>query len=115
MDDPIALLQACVGFEWDDGNSDKNWIKHQVSRSECEELFFNEPLLAAPDEKHSTDEPRLYVLGQTDDGRRLFVVVTLRGQLIRVISARPMSKREEKEYDRAQAEEDEPEDPEILE
>ncbi len=35
------LLKECEGFQWDKGNSDKNWIRHQVTRFECEELFFN--------------------------------------------------------------------------
>jgi uncharacterized DUF497 family protein len=113
MSDPLASLLECTGFEWDEGNSEKNWIKHQVSRAESEELFFNEPVIAAPDEKHSEDEPRYYVLGQTDEGRRLFLVVTIRGKLVRVISARDMSRREEKEYEGAQAEEGSTEDTEI--
>jgi uncharacterized protein len=95
--DPLALLLACTGFDWDEGNSDKSWVIHQVSRSECEELFFNQPLIAAPDEKHSESEARHYVLGQTDAGRRLFIVMTIRDKLIRNISARDMSRREEKE------------------
>lgn len=98
MVDHLARLLECVGFEWDEGNSEKNWLKHQVGRAECEELFFNDPLLIAPDEKHSEAEPRYYILGQTDAGRRLFVVVTLRNKLMRVISARDMSRREAKEY-----------------
>jgi uncharacterized DUF497 family protein len=113
MADPIVLLLECTGFEWDEGNSEKNWIKHQVSRAACEEVFFNDPLVAAPDEKHSEDEPRFYVLGQTDEGRRLFLVVTIRNKLIRVISARDMSRREEKEYEGAQTEEGNAEDTEV--
>jgi uncharacterized DUF497 family protein len=113
MADPLASLLECTGFEWDEGNSEKNWVKHQVSRAECEELFFNEPLVAAPDEKHADDEPRYYVLGQTDEGRRLFVVVTIRDKLIRVISARAMSRREAKEYERAQTKEGHAEDTEV--
>jgi uncharacterized protein len=113
MADPLASLLECTGFAWDEGNSEKNWIKHQVSRAECEELFFNEPLVAAPDEKHSEGEPRYYVLGQTDEGRRLFVVVTIREKLIRVISARAMSRREEKEYEGAETEEGDAQDSEV--
>jgi uncharacterized DUF497 family protein len=113
MADPLASLHECAGFEWDEGNSEKNWIKHQVSRAECEELFFNEPLVAAPDEKHSIEESRYYVLGQTDEGRRLFVVVTIRDKLIRVVSARDMSRREEKEYESAQTEEGSEEDTKV--
>ncbi len=113
MTDPLDSLHDCTGFEWDEGNSEKNWIKHQVSRGECEELFFNEPLAAARDDKHSEDEPRYYVLGQTDEGRRLFVVVTIRDKLIRVIAARNMSRREEKEYEGADIEEGHAEDTEV--
>ncbi len=94
-------LLRCTGFEWDEGNREKNWIRHQVSVAECEQVFFNLPLLMAEDKKHSRAEPRYYVLGQTDAGRKLFVVVTTRGEMIRVISAREMSRRERKEYGNA--------------
>ena len=91
------LLNA-TGFDWDEGNSEKNWIKHRVSRLECEQPFFNEPLLVVKDKEHSQDEVRFYALGQTDAGRRLFLVFTLRGSLIRVISARDMSNAEREVY-----------------
>ena len=96
-------LLKCTGFEWDEGNREKNWIRHQVSVPECEQIFFNTPLLVADDKRHSGTEPRYYVLGQTNAGRKLFEVVTVRGELIRVISARDMSRRErkEKEYENA--------------
>ncbi len=102
----MEMLAACIGFEWDEGNADKNWIQHQVSPGECEEAFFNDPLLVLPDVGHSKPEPRFYALGQTDAGRRLFLAFTIRRQLVRVISARDMSRRERKEYGRAQSEED---------
>jgi hypothetical protein len=53
----------------------------------------NQPLVAGTDHAHSTDEVRYYALGRTDAGRRLFVVFTVRDSLIRVISARDMSRR----------------------
>ena len=65
-------------FEWDDGNADKNWLRHRVSQAECEQIFFNQPLVIAEDDLHSQDEPRHYALGQTDAGRLLFLVYTLR-------------------------------------
>lgn len=101
MADPLDQLLECTGFQWDEGNAEKNWIKHKVSRVECEEVFFNEPLLVASEVKHSGTEPRFYALGQTDEGRLLFVVFTVRETLIRVISARDMSRREKKEYEHA--------------
>ena len=88
----------CTGFQWDDGNSEKNWISHQVAKSECEQIFFNQPLVIGNDEKHSKIEKRYYVLGQTDSDRQLYIVCTARQNLIRVISARDMSKKEREVY-----------------
>ena len=91
-------LKDCVGFQWDEGNSEKNWISHQVRKSECEQIFFNQPLILGNDLKHSTFEQRYYALGQTDDGRKLFIVCTIRENRIRIISARDMSKKEREVY-----------------
>jgi uncharacterized DUF497 family protein len=98
MVDPYELLAGATGFEWDHGNARKSWVKHSVTRPECEQVFFNEPLLAMADIAHSATEARWFALGQTDGGRELLVVFTLRGSLIRVISARPMSRREREVY-----------------
>lgn len=93
MADPLDQLRECTGFQWDEGNAEKNWIDEAV--------FFNEPLLVALDVEHSHTEPRFCALGQTDEGRLLFVVLTIREKLLRVISARDMSRGERKEYERA--------------
>ncbi len=98
--DAEDLLLECAGFDWDEGNRDKNWISHQVTSSECEEIFFNQPLVVADDVSHSKDENRYYVLGQTNAGRLPFLVFTIRTKLIRVISARDMGRKERKEYAR---------------
>jgi uncharacterized DUF497 family protein len=94
----MANLSSIDGFEWDEGNHLKNWLKHEVSASECEEVFFNLPLLLSADLKHSQVEPRYYVLGRTKNGRPLFVSFALRESKIRVISARPMSRKERQIY-----------------
>jgi hypothetical protein len=94
-------LSNCTGFHWDAGNADKNWDLHQVSQAECEQVFFNRPTLVAPDEKHSQGEPRYAALGQTNAGRRLAVVFTVRSSLLRVISARDMSRRVRRVYEKA--------------
>ncbi len=91
-------IADCEGFQWDEGNVDKNWRKHRVRKSDCEEVFLNRPLMAADDAMHSGYERRYYVLGQTDSGRELFIAFTIRRRMIRVISARDMSKRERKKY-----------------
>ncbi|MCY3022264.1 MAG: BrnT family toxin [Planctomycetota bacterium] len=91
-------LAECTGFEWDEGNAVKNWLKHDVSQSECEQVFFNMPFLVKPDEKHSLAETRFYALGKTDAGRLLFIAFTIRGEKVRVISARDMTMRERRRY-----------------
>ncbi len=94
----IDLLSTCTGFDWDRGNSRKIWEQHRASPSECEQVFFNRPLTVADDIGHSREERRFYALGQTDAGRLLFVVFTVRCRLLRVISARDMSRKERKVY-----------------
>ena len=94
----LKILKECSGFQWDEGNTDKNWISHQVTKAECEQIFFNQPLLVGDDEKHSLYEVRYYALGKTDDERKLFIVFTICENLIRVISARNMSKKEREVY-----------------
>lgn len=98
----LNLLSQVEGFQWDAGNREKNWQTHQVSAGECEQVFFNQPLVVAEDVKHSQDELRFYALGRTDGERRLFVVFTLRGTLIRIISARDMSRKERAVYEQYQ-------------
>lgn len=106
MADLPALLAHATGFARDAGNATKSTTKHAVGPTECEQLFFNLPLVLASDPAHSTHEARFFALGHTGAGRRLLVVFTIRGSLIRVISARPMSRREREVYRDAQAEED---------
>jgi hypothetical protein len=97
--DLSETIATITGFQWDEGNLLKNWQKHRVTAVECEQVFFNQPVLAVPDEQHSDTEARFYILGQTDSGRELFVVFTTRGNLIRVISARDMNRKERKIYE----------------
>jgi hypothetical protein len=81
----IDPLENCIGFDWDNANSGKNWERHQVT----------------PEEER---EKRHYALGQTSAGRRLFVAFTLRDKLIPVISARDMNRNETGIYTRYEKE-----------
>lgn len=96
-------LSRVVGFDWDEGNARKSTEKHGVSQAEAEQIFFNEPLIVAQDDRHSAIEIRLHALGHTEAGRRLHVTFTLRqdGFLIRVISARDMHRKERVIYAKA--------------
>lgn len=91
-------LLGLEGFDWNEANLTKNWEKHRVTPWECEQVFFNLPLVVAEDAAHSKVEPRHYVLGQTDADRKLFLVFTVRKRRIRIISARDMSAKERRAY-----------------
>ena len=100
MVNPRDRLRDCTGFQWDEGNATKNWVSHDVSQGECEQAFFNQPLIVKRDRLHSELESRCYALGRTDAGRLLFIAFTIRGDLVRVISARDMSPGEQQRYRR---------------
>ena len=101
--DIASILADCEGFQWDKGNSLKSWLKHHVSEKEAEGIFFNEPLLLVIDEKHSQYETRYRAMGYTDENRHLYIVFMLRQNLIRVISARDMNKKERAIYEKFKA------------
>jgi len=101
--DLAELVDTLEGFEWDAGNSEKNWERHLVVQAECEQVFANLPLLLSVAAKAAGADNRYFALGRTDVSRDLAVVFRVRGRKVRVISARPMSRRERKEYVHAQS------------
>ena len=99
--DVSEVLRNCKGFDWDRGNAEKNQLKHQVSKLECEQVFFNQPVVIVSDSKHSAKEIRFLLLGKTNQHRNRSIVFTIRQkELIRVISARDMSRKERKLYEK---------------
>lgn len=92
------ILENCTGFEWDQGNLAKNWDQHDVSSGECEQIFFNRPLIIKRDKEHSKIENRYYVLGRTNVNRLVFAVFAVRNDKIRIISARDMTDSEIERY-----------------
>jgi len=85
-------------FDWDQGNINKNWDRHRVHHLECEEIFFNEPVVAKVEKRGVSQEERVSALSVTNQGRFLFVVFTIRRGRIRVVPARGMNKKERKIY-----------------
>lgn len=95
----MRILPEPVVFEWDKGNRDKNLRKHTITDQKTEEPFNNKPLIVFLDRKHSTDkEIRYQALGKTNEKELLFLSFTVRENKVRIISARPMSKKERKKY-----------------
>jgi len=84
------------GFDWDERNIRKNESKHGARYKECEEIFFNKPLIIFKDTAHSQKEERFAALGKTNLGRKLALSFCIRQNKIRVISARDQDKKERK-------------------
>jgi uncharacterized protein len=55
-------LDDCVGFDWDEANTQKNWDRHRVTPEEAEDVSFNEPLVVRSDIRHSQREKRYFAL-----------------------------------------------------
>lgn len=86
-----------LGFDWDEGNLQKNRLKHGVEPAECEEIFYNEPVFLY-DKTHSLQEERYVAYGNTNEKRELTIVFTIRTGKIRIISARDQNKKERAIY-----------------
>ena len=95
-------LPKPLSFQWDKGNFDKNFKKHRVRNKETEEIFEDKNLKILKDLKHSQKEERFFAYGITKKKRKLHIVFTIRDreQQLRIISARDMSKRERRYYEK---------------
>ena len=88
---------AEIEFDWDQWNLQKNEEKHGVSALEAESAFYDPKYKLFEDVRHSTAGENRYILyGRSIENRVLMVGFTLRGRRIRVITARPASRKERK-------------------
>ena len=86
-------------FEWDSAKAELNLRKHSVSFEEASTVFGDWFGINMPDPKHSTDEQRFVLLGMSDRQRLLVIGYTDRPPRTRLISARPATRRERKQYE----------------
>lgn len=92
---------AEIVFEWDQWNVQKNEDKHGVSRLEAESAFYDPGSRFFQDLLHSTARETRYILyGRSLEARVLMVGFTRRGTKIRVITARPASRKERRLYEK---------------
>ena len=87
-------------FEWDEEKAAENLTKHGVSFFEASTVFADPLSRTILDPLHSEEEERLVILGQSGLQHTLVVVHTYRGEVIRIISARPATARERRDYER---------------
>jgi hypothetical protein len=95
----VGSTFSMLTFEWDANKARANLAKHTVSFPEATTVFGDPVSVTIPDPAHSQTEYRFIILGRSHSGRILVVVHTERGDNIRVISARPASRRERKQYE----------------
>jgi uncharacterized DUF497 family protein len=88
-------------FEWDPRKSAINLRKHGVSFTEAGTVFGDELSVTVPDPDHSDQEDRYITIGWSNLHRLLMVAHTDRGEKIRIISARELTKTERTEYEEA--------------
>ncbi len=94
------VVRGLKGFQWDEANWRKSELKHGVAAAEAEEVLLNDPVCQI-DERHARHEQRYLALGVTNGRRHLLVAFTVRRSVVRLISARPMSRRERVAYEEA--------------
>lgn len=92
-------LSNINGFEWDKGNIDKSYKKHDIRPNESEEVFLDKDVLIYKDTRHSEKEERFTAIGKTAGENILLVVFTMRNDKIRIISARKSNKKERRLYE----------------
>ena len=93
-------LYGIISFEWDDAKAASNLKKHAVSFEEASTVFYDPYALVISDDDHSYEEDRFVIVGLSSSARTLTVCHCYRrkDEVIRIISARHATKREEETY-----------------
>lgn len=91
------IVPKPIEFEWDQQNSTKVRLRHGIAPREAEQPFFRKHTIVF-DQTHSSRERRYQLLGSANDDRILFIVFTVRGRKVRIISARRASRKERVHY-----------------
>ena len=84
-------------IEYDEVKNQKNLVKHGLSFQTASSAFNDPQSVIIYDEEHSEGEDRYNLIGAVES-HILFIVYTMRGEAVRLISARPATKREIERY-----------------
>ena len=87
-------------FSWDENKNQINQKKHEISFEEAETVFLDETAILFDDPVHSEDEERFLLLGMSVESNVCMVCHCYRESdtVIRIISARKATKKEEERY-----------------
>lgn len=86
-----------MDIEWDPAKARANLSKHGVSFSDVEAAFSDEFALSMTDD-FSVAEERFLLVGRDATGRLVTISYAYRDDVIRLISARPATRTERREY-----------------
>lgn len=86
-------------IEWDPAKAKSNYRKHGTRFADVEVAFYDDHALSMPDE-FSVGEDKYVLVGLDALGRSVTVCYAYRGANIRIISARPATKAERKQYEK---------------
>lgn len=86
-----------MAYQWDKNKAATNLRKHGIDFADAVSVFSDDLAITVPDERF--DEERFITIGLDALGRVLVVVYTWRGQKIRLISARPATRQERRQYE----------------
>lgn len=86
-------------FDWDEFKAEANLIKHGVSFAEALSVFADPLTATVFDPDHSKDEDRYISIGTSNNHRLLLVCHTDRGNVVRIISARVVTRSERRKYE----------------
>lgn len=86
-------------FQWNKKKARQNLRKHKVSFEEASTVLGDTLSRTIDDPLHSEVEARYVIIGQSARGRLLVVVHTMRGDSIRIVSARVATRQERKDYE----------------
>jgi uncharacterized DUF497 family protein len=94
----LCICGAAVEFEWDERKALTNLRTHGVDFADSATVFEDVRAVTVADE--APDEERYSTIGMDALGRELVVIYTVRGERIRIISARRATRRERAEYEK---------------
>lgn len=86
-------------FEWDSEKAESNLKKHGVSFDEAKTVWNDFFFIDFYDEKHSVEENRFLIVGESEQKRLLIVSYTEIEDIIRIISAREVTSKERRDYE----------------
>ena len=87
-------------FDWDDNKNRINLEKHGITFEEASTVFFDDRAILFDDPEHSIDEDRFLLLGMSETAKVCIVCHCYRESdtVIRIISARQATRKEEERY-----------------